>query len=99
MAVDQTLEKKRARLRSAVLEAILAASENWAEVSALVARSSTSEEARARVMERLGVDDFVAQFVLDMPLAHLVQEARQRRTDELAELKKSRKPPPARPAN
>ena len=62
--------------RLAVLNGLLAALTDWASLAERVAGASDREKARASVCEMLGVDEEVAEHVLDIPLRYLTVAAR-----------------------
>ncbi|MCW5860912.1 MAG: DNA gyrase subunit A, partial [Caldilineales bacterium] len=77
----------RAKERSHILEGLLIALANLDEVIATIRRSSDTDTARARLMERFKLTEIQAQAILDMPLKRLSQLERQKLEAEYKELK------------
>ena len=61
--------------RLAVFDALLAAIEDWDAISDLIAGAANMDAARSAVCEMLGVDEAIAEHVLETPLRRLTSAA------------------------
>jgi hypothetical protein len=79
-------ERKSTQKSAHMDQAVLLAVERRHDVLDAVWASSTSEEARQRLRDQLGVDDIGAQAILDLQVHHLTSRGRERITGHLEEL-------------
>lgn len=64
-------ELDQAEKRAHILEGLIIASDNIDEVIKIIRASKSTDEARARLMERFGLSDIQARAIVDMRLRHL----------------------------
>ncbi|MBR1812317.1 MAG: DNA gyrase subunit A [Lachnospiraceae bacterium] len=76
----------KAEERAHILEGLLIAIDNIDEVISIIRSSSTTAEAKTRLMERFGLTDAQAQAIVDMRLRALTGLERQKLEDEYKEL-------------
>ncbi len=64
-------ELDQAEKRAHILEGLIIASDNIDEVIKIIRASASTEEARAKLIERFGLSDIQARAIVDMRLRHL----------------------------
>ena len=79
---------KQAEQRCHILEGLIIAVQNIDEVIAIIKKSESTADARAKLMERFGISDTQAQAILDLRLARLTKLEIYKLEQELKELKK-----------
>jgi hypothetical protein len=79
-------ERKNTQESARIFQAVLLAVERRHDVLDAVWASSTSEEARQRLRDQLGVDDVGAQAILDLQVHHLTSGGRKRIAVHLEQL-------------
>ena len=79
---------KQAEQRCHILEGLIIAVQNIDEVIAIIKKSESTADARAKLMERFGISDIQAQAILDLRLARLTKLEIYKLEQELKELKK-----------
>lgn len=77
---------QKARDRAHIVEGLLLALDAIDEVIAIIRGSADVDEARAALIERIGVSEIQANHILDMPLRRLTNLETQKLRDELEEL-------------
>ena len=78
----------QAEQRSHVLEGLIIAVQNIDEVIAIIKKSESTADARAKLMERFSLSEVQAQAILDLRLARLTKLETFKLENELKELKK-----------
>ena len=78
----------KAIARAHIIEGLLLAIDNIDEVIALIKGSKDTESAKQALIERFGLDDVQAQYIVDMRLKSLAGLETKKLKDELAELEK-----------
>lgn len=81
-------QKDEAESRAEILEGLLVAVKNIDDVVKIIKSSSSTAEARQRLMQKFYLTERQAQAILDMRLARLTSLEVNKIVDELAELKK-----------
>ena len=79
---------KQAEQRCHILEGLIIAVQNIDEVIAIIKKSESTADARAKLMERFSISDTQAQAILDLRLARLTKLEIYKLEQELKELKK-----------
>ena len=79
---------KQAQSRCHILEGLIIAVQNIDEVIAIIKKSESTSDARAKLMERFEISEIQAQAILDLRLARLTKLEIFKLEEELKELKK-----------
>lgn len=79
---------KQAQSRCHILEGLIVAVQNIDEVIAIIKKSESTSDARAKLMERFEISEIQAQAILDLRLARLTKLEIFKLEEELKELKK-----------
>ena len=79
---------RQAEQRCHILEGLIVAVQNIDEVIAIIKKSESTGDARAKLMERFEISDVQAQAILDLRLARLTKLEIYKLEEELKELKK-----------
>ncbi len=79
---------KQAQSRCHILEGLIVAVQNIDEVIAIIKKSESTSDARAKLMERFEITEIQAQAILDLRLARLTKLEIFKLEEELKELKK-----------
>ncbi len=79
---------KQAQSRCHILEGLIIAVQNIDEVIAIIKKSESTSDARAKLMERFEISEIQAQAILDLRLARLTKLEIYKLEEELKELKK-----------
>ena len=79
---------KQAQSRCHILEGLIIAVQNIDEVIAIIKKSESTSDARAKLMERFEISEIQAQAILDLRLARLTKLEIYKLVEELKELKK-----------
>ena len=81
-------ELKKAEERAHILEGLIIAVQNIDEVIAIIKKSDSTSDARAKLMQRFEISETQAQAILDLRLARLTKLEIFKLEEELKELKK-----------
>ena len=79
---------RQAEQRCHILEGLIVAVQNIDEVIAIIKKSESTGDARAKLMERFAISEVQAQAILDLRLARLTKLEIYKLEEELKELKK-----------